>query len=172
MPLFDDRMSRRCRLHAGVGRQFALRSPEDPSSARDEGEALGLPQKSASLDDAIRFSDPYAPPEGTTVVRKSGSPPGYSYRNSDRPAGRPVDFYGSGSGRPHHRWSEVGLLNRIPFAVPDCIEWCGCASRQLSFLILIQQSGRRRLSLKASRAEPFGRGGLSRSDRRRLPIRL
>jgi hypothetical protein len=34
--------------------------------------------KSASLDNEVRFSDPYAPPEGTTVVRKSGLP-GYSY---------------------------------------------------------------------------------------------
>ena len=44
-------------------------------------------QKSASLDDAVRFSDPYAPPEGTTVVRKSGGPPGYSYRIPKDPQG-------------------------------------------------------------------------------------
>jgi len=44
--------------------------------------------KSASLDDAVRFSDPYAPPEGTTVVRKtSGGPPGYSYRIPTDPQG-------------------------------------------------------------------------------------
>ncbi|MGB7973343.1 MAG: hypothetical protein WCF81_03105 [Roseiarcus sp.] len=45
------------------------------------------PQKSASLDDAVRFSDPYAPPEGTTVVRKSAGPPGYSYRIPTDPQG-------------------------------------------------------------------------------------
>jgi hypothetical protein len=44
-------------------------------------------QKSANLDEAVRFSDPYAPPEGTTVVRKSGSPPGYSYRIPTEPKG-------------------------------------------------------------------------------------
>jgi hypothetical protein len=45
--------------------------------------------KSASLDDnAVRFSDPYAPPEGTTVVRKSsGGPPGYAYRIPTDPQG-------------------------------------------------------------------------------------
>jgi hypothetical protein len=44
------------------------------------------PQKSASLD-AVRFSDPYAPPEGTTVVRKSAGLPGYSYRIPTEPKG-------------------------------------------------------------------------------------
>ena len=44
-------------------------------------------QKSASLDDAVRFSDPYAPPEGTTVVRKSSGLPGYSYRIPTDPQG-------------------------------------------------------------------------------------
>jgi hypothetical protein len=43
-------------------------------------------EKSASLD-AVRFSDPYAPPEGTTVVQKSGGPPGYSYRIPKDPQG-------------------------------------------------------------------------------------
>ena len=42
--------------------------------------------KSASLDNEVRFSDPYAPPEGTTVVRKSGLP-GYSYRIPTDPQG-------------------------------------------------------------------------------------
>ena len=46
-----------------------------------------IAQKSASLDDAVRFSDPYAPPEGTTVVRKSGGLPGYSYRIPTEPKG-------------------------------------------------------------------------------------
>ena len=45
-------------------------------------------EKSASLDDAVRFSDPYAPPEGTTVVRKSsGGLPGYSYPVPKEPQG-------------------------------------------------------------------------------------
>ena len=44
-------------------------------------------QKSASLDEAVRFSDPYAPPEGTTVVRKSVGLPGYSYRIPTDPQG-------------------------------------------------------------------------------------
>ena len=43
--------------------------------------------KSASLDEAVRFSDPYAPPEGTTVVRKNAGPPGYSYRIPTDPQG-------------------------------------------------------------------------------------
>jgi hypothetical protein len=30
--------------------------------------------KTASVDDVVRFSNPYAPPEGTTFVRKSGFP--------------------------------------------------------------------------------------------------
>jgi hypothetical protein len=42
--------------------------------------------KAASLDNEIRFSDPYAPPEGTTVVRKSGLP-GYSYPVPKEPQG-------------------------------------------------------------------------------------
>jgi hypothetical protein len=43
--------------------------------------------KSASLDNEVRFSDPYAPPEGTTVVKKSGGPPGYAYRIPTDPQG-------------------------------------------------------------------------------------
>ena len=43
--------------------------------------------KSASLDDTVRFSDPYAPPEGTTVVKKSAGPPGYAYRIPTDPQG-------------------------------------------------------------------------------------
>ena len=34
--------------------------------------------KSASLNE-LHFSDPYAPPDGTTIARKSGGLPGYSY---------------------------------------------------------------------------------------------
>ena len=43
-------------------------------------------QKSASLDNETRFSDPYAPPDGTTVVKRSGLP-GYSYRIPKDPQG-------------------------------------------------------------------------------------
>jgi hypothetical protein len=42
--------------------------------------------KSASLDNEVRFSDPYAPPDGTTVVKKSGLP-GYSYPIPREPQG-------------------------------------------------------------------------------------
>jgi hypothetical protein len=41
--------------------------------------------KSASLD-AVHFSDPYAPPEGTTLVRRSALP-GYSYPVPREPQG-------------------------------------------------------------------------------------
>src|SRR4051812_28814077 len=44
-------------------------------------------QTSASLDSDFHFSDPYAPPEGTTVVRKSAGLPGYSYRIPTDPQG-------------------------------------------------------------------------------------
>ena len=44
-------------------------------------------QKSASVDNDFHFSDPYAPPEGTTVVRKSAGLPGYSYRIPTDPQG-------------------------------------------------------------------------------------
>jgi hypothetical protein len=56
-----------------------------PHAAKAKHVAAG---KSASLDDnVVRFSDPYAPPEGATVVRKSGVPPGYSYRIPTDPQG-------------------------------------------------------------------------------------
>ena len=42
--------------------------------------------KSASLGNEVRFSDPYAPPDGTTVVKKSGLP-GYSYPIPREPQG-------------------------------------------------------------------------------------
>jgi hypothetical protein len=60
-----------------------LKAPR-PHAARAKHSTV---QKSASLDDGVRFSDPYAPPEGTTVVRKSGGPPGYSYRIPTDPQG-------------------------------------------------------------------------------------
>jgi hypothetical protein len=42
---------------------------------------------SAILDSDIRFSDPYAPPEGTTLVKKSGGIRGYSYPAPKEPHG-------------------------------------------------------------------------------------
>ncbi len=64
-------------------------SPDPPKTPKPHAvKAKHLaPAKSASLDDAVRFSDPYAPPEGTTVARKSGGPPGYSYRIPTDPQG-------------------------------------------------------------------------------------
>ncbi len=64
-------------------------SPDPPKIARSHAAKAKRPtaQKSASLDDSVRFSDPYAPPEGTTVVRKSSGLPGYSYRIPTDPQG-------------------------------------------------------------------------------------
>jgi len=64
-------------------------SPDPPKVPRPHAAKAKhpTPQRSASLDDAVRFSDPYAPPEGTTVVKKSGGPPGYSYRIATEPQG-------------------------------------------------------------------------------------
>ena len=64
-------------------------SPDPPKTARQHAAKAKRPtaRKSASLDDSVRFSDPYAPPEGTTVVRKSGGLPGYSYRIPTEPQG-------------------------------------------------------------------------------------
>jgi hypothetical protein len=42
--------------------------------------------KAENLNSEIRFSDPYAPPEGTTIVKKSGLP-GYSYPVPKDPQG-------------------------------------------------------------------------------------
>jgi hypothetical protein len=42
--------------------------PARPHAAKAKHPAAA---KSASLDDAVRFSNPYAPPEGATVVRRS-----------------------------------------------------------------------------------------------------
>jgi hypothetical protein len=60
-----------------------LKAPRPHAAKAKRPSAL----KSASLDDSVRFSDPYAPPEGTTVVRKSGGLPGYSYRIPTEPQG-------------------------------------------------------------------------------------
>jgi hypothetical protein len=46
-----------------------------------------IAQKSASVDNDFHFSDPYGPPEGTTVVRKTVGLPGYSYRIPTDPQG-------------------------------------------------------------------------------------
>ncbi len=64
-------------------------SAEDLSSPRPHAVKAKHPtaQKSASLDNEVRFSDPYAPPEGTTLVRKSAGLPGYSYRIPTDPQG-------------------------------------------------------------------------------------
>jgi hypothetical protein len=42
--------------------------------------------KAENLNNEVRFSDPYAPPEGTTIVKKSGLP-GYSYPVPKDPQG-------------------------------------------------------------------------------------
>ena len=47
---------------------------------------LAAVSTAASLNNEIRFSDPYAPPEGTTIVKKSGLP-GYSYPVPKDPQG-------------------------------------------------------------------------------------
>jgi hypothetical protein len=62
-----------------------LQKPPRPHAAKVKHAAV---QKSASLDDAVRFSDPYAPPEGTTIAKKSGGGlPGYSYPVPKDPEG-------------------------------------------------------------------------------------
>jgi hypothetical protein len=60
-----------------------LKSPR-PHAAKAKHPAA---TKAASLDNEIHFSDPYAPPDGTTVVRKSGGIPGYSYPIPKEPHG-------------------------------------------------------------------------------------
>src|ERR1700723_2589011 len=50
-----------------------------------------MAQKSASVDNALHFSDPYAPPEGTTVVRKTASLPHVTTANGRPAALRPID---------------------------------------------------------------------------------
>ncbi len=47
---------------------------------------LAAVSKAASLNNEVRFSDPYAPPEGTTIVKRSGLP-GYSYPVPKDPQG-------------------------------------------------------------------------------------
>ena len=47
---------------------------------------LASVSRATSLNNEIRFSDPYAPPEGTTIVKKSGLP-GYSYPVPKDPQG-------------------------------------------------------------------------------------
>ena len=64
-------------------------SSDPPKTSRPHAAKAKHPaaSKSASLDNEVRFSDPYAPPEGTTVVRKSSGLPGYSYRIPTDPQG-------------------------------------------------------------------------------------
>jgi hypothetical protein len=52
--------------------------PKTPRAHATKAKHVAAASKAASLNNEIRFSDPYAPPEGTTTVRKSGLP-GYSY---------------------------------------------------------------------------------------------
>ena len=63
----------RCRLRAGVGRKFVRRPGEVGSldAAKPKDAAVA---RTASVEDIVRFSNPYAPPEGTTFVRKSAFP--------------------------------------------------------------------------------------------------
>ncbi|MGH6797959.1 MAG: hypothetical protein ACREDI_06200 [Roseiarcus sp.] len=63
-------------------------SPDPPKAARAHAAKAKHPaaSKSASLSDEVRFSDPYAPPAGTTVVRRTGFP-GYSYPTPTEPQG-------------------------------------------------------------------------------------
>lgn len=63
-------------------------SSDSPKTPRPHAAKAKHPaaSRSASLENEVRFSDPYAPPEGTTVIRKSGLP-GYSYRIPTEPQG-------------------------------------------------------------------------------------
>ena len=72
--------------------------PKTPRPHAAKVKHLAAVQKSASLDEAVRFSDPYAPPEGTTVVKKR-RPSRLFLSGSERPAGRrPVDRMGQDQG--------------------------------------------------------------------------
>jgi hypothetical protein len=64
-------------------------SPDPPRTPRPHAVKAkhSTAQKAASLDSDARFSDPYAPPEGTTFVRKSSGLPGYSYGIPKDPQG-------------------------------------------------------------------------------------
>jgi hypothetical protein len=66
-------------------------SPELPKTPKPHAAKAkhSAAAKSASLDDrgGVHFSDPYAPPEGTTIVKKSAGLPGYSYRIPTDPQG-------------------------------------------------------------------------------------
>jgi hypothetical protein len=60
--------------------------PKTPRPHAAKTKHLAAVSKAASLNDEIHFSDPYAPPEGTTIVKKSGLP-GYSYPVPKDPQG-------------------------------------------------------------------------------------
>ena len=69
-----------------------MRSADPVKPVRSHAPKVKRPPitRSASLDDTslneVRFSDPYAPPEGTTIVKRSGLP-GYSYPVPKEPRG-------------------------------------------------------------------------------------
>ena len=60
--------------------------PKTPKAHAAKTKHVAAVSKAASLNNEIRFSDPYAPPEGTTIVKKSGLP-GYSYPVPKDPQG-------------------------------------------------------------------------------------
>ena len=57
-----------------------------PRTHAAKAKHLASVSAATSLNNEIRFSDPYAPPEGTTIVKKSGLP-GYSYPVPKDPQG-------------------------------------------------------------------------------------
>ena len=59
------------------------KAPRPHAAKAKHGAAVST---AASLNNEIHFSDPYAPPEGTTIVKKSGLP-GYSYPVPKDPQG-------------------------------------------------------------------------------------
>jgi hypothetical protein len=60
-----------------------LKSPRPHAAKAKHGVTVS---RAASLNSEVRFSDPYAPPEGTTIVKRSGLP-GYSYPVPKEPRG-------------------------------------------------------------------------------------
>jgi hypothetical protein len=67
-----------CLASAVAWTQAAAQTPSTDSAkpARPHAAKAKHPvvAKTASVDDIVRFSNPYAPPEGTTFVRKSSFP--------------------------------------------------------------------------------------------------
>ena len=69
------------------------------------------PPRRRQVSTSFTFSDPYAPPEhnGRQEERSSW----LFVRDADGAARRPVNQYGSGSGRPYHRRTEVAASTRV-----------------------------------------------------------